>query len=84
MLSEAQLNRRGLLKLMLKMPRLRDRLKELGATNQDFLALCGAFEEASSTLERLERDLQRNQETRHEYAQLCSELESEIRTICER
>ena len=49
MLTEAQLNRRGLLKLMLRMPELRDRLRELSLTDDDFLSLCGAFEDASTT-----------------------------------
>ena len=37
---------------MLKLPVFRGRLQMLSIRNEDFLSLCGAFEEASVTLER--------------------------------
>jgi hypothetical protein len=83
--SETQLNRRGLLKLMLRIPEFRARLQELGATNADFLSLCGAFEDASSTLDHLRRDHARYDETAiSEYEELCDDIESEIKSICTR
>jgi hypothetical protein len=80
--SEAQLNRRGLLKLMLRMPAVRDKLQRLSA-NEEVLALCGAFEDASSTLERLQRDRSDvNLATIIEYEELCRDIEREILEIC--
>jgi hypothetical protein len=84
-LTEAQLNRRGLLKLMLRMPELRDRLRELSLTNDDFLSLCGAFEDASTTLDELRRDRNgRNKSAIFEYEELCRDIETEIKKSCNR
>lgn len=80
--SEAKINRRGLLKLMLRMPAMRDRLQLLSA-NDNVLALCGAFEDASATLERLQRDRTGvNGTTIVEYEQLCRDIEREILELC--
>jgi len=80
--SEAQINRRGLLKLMLRMPTVRDRLQMLSA-NDDVLALCGAFEDASATLERLQRERTGvNLPAIVEYEELCRDIEREIMEIC--
>jgi hypothetical protein len=80
--SEAQINRRGLLKLMLRMPAVRDRLQLLSA-NDDVLALCGAFEDASATLERLQRERTSiNFTAIVEYQELCRDIEREILEIC--
>ena len=80
--SETRLNRRGLLRLMLRMPALRDRLQLLSA-NDDLLALCGAFEDASTTLERLRRERSGvNLTAIVEYEELCHDIEQEILEIC--
>lgn len=82
-MSEARLNRRGLLKLMLKMPALRNRLQALSATNDDVLALCGAFEDASATLDELRRNRNSlNPSAIFEYEELCRDIEREITEIC--
>lgn len=82
-LSEAQLNRRGLLKLMLRMPEVRERLQALSSTNDEVLALCGAFEDASSTLEKLRRDpTDVDLDAILEYEGLCRDIEHEILEIC--
>ena len=56
MSTDSDENHRGLAKLMLKLPVFRGRLQMLSMRNEDFLSLCGAFEEASVTLERLRRE----------------------------
>jgi hypothetical protein len=76
-------NYRGLAKLMLKLPVFRGRLQMLSIRNEDFLSLCGAFEEASVTLDRLRReDGERNRHTIEEYENLCLEVEQEIINMC--
>ncbi|MBL8576469.1 MAG: hypothetical protein JNK47_04530 [Mesorhizobium sp.] len=81
--SEAQLNRRGLLKLMLRMPEMREHLKELSATNESVALLCGAFEDASAILEKLQMNpAEANHSAISEYRLICSEIESEVRSIC--
>ena len=85
MLTEAQLNRRGLLKLMLRMPELRDRLRELSLTDDDFLSLCGAFEDASTTLDELRRDRDgRNKSAIFKYEEKYRDIETEIEKSCNR
>jgi hypothetical protein len=80
--SEAQINRRGLLKLMLRMPAVRDRLQLLSA-DDEVLALCGAFEDASTTLERLQRERSGvNFTVIVEYEELCRDIEREILELC--
>ena len=82
---EIEQNRRGLVKLMLKMPALRGRLQILGATNAGMFSLCGAFEEASATLDRLrkEESLVEPSVVR-EYEALCDDIEREIIEMCGR
>jgi hypothetical protein len=82
-LSEAQANRRGLLRLMLRIPELRERLREVVARDDDALSLCGAFEDASVTLEQLRKDeARKHTEILVEYEDICREIEAEIRMIC--
>jgi len=84
-LSEAQLNRRGLLKLMLRIPELRGRLQELSSRSESLSSLCGAFEDASMTLERLRAVRALPDEAAIlEYEAVCREIEGEIRSICAR
>jgi hypothetical protein len=81
--SETEHNRRGLVKLMLKMPALRGRLQILSATNPGVFGLCGAFEDASSTLERLRKEKSpADRAVVHEYETLCAEIEEEIIELC--
>jgi hypothetical protein len=82
---EARSNRRGLLKLMLRMPALRGRLQTLSAMNDDVMSLCGAFEDATVTLDKLRRDWAGgNRAAIVEYEELCQEIEKEIVEICSR
>ncbi|CAN7675130.1 hypothetical protein [Mesorhizobium sp. LjRoot246] len=77
-------DRRGLIKLMLKMPALRGRLQILSATNPDLLSLCGAFEDASAMLERLRAEKGNgNRAAIAEYEELCVELENDIIRMCQ-
>jgi hypothetical protein len=82
-LSEAQANRRGLLRLMLRIPELRDQLREVVARDDDALSLCGAFEDASVTLEQMRMDeTRRHADILVEYEDICRQIEDEIRMIC--
>ena len=68
---------------MLRMPEVRDRLQALSTSNDEVLALCGAFEDASSTLEKLRRDPAGvNPKAILEYEELCRDIEHEILEIC--
>ena len=83
MSTDSDENYRGLAKLMLKLPVFRGRLQMLSIRNEDFLSLCGAFEEASVTLERLRRENgERNRLTIEEYETICVEVEQEIIKMC--
>jgi hypothetical protein len=85
MSTEAEHNRRGLMKLMLKMPALRGKLQVTSASNADMFSLCGAFEEASSMLDRLRRQGERaSPAVLREYESLCDEIQQEIIDICSR
>lgn len=76
-------NYRGLAKLMLKLPVFRGRLQLLSIRNDDFLSLCGAFEEASAMLDRLRRENgERNRLAIEEYETICLEVEQEIVKMC--
>lgn len=75
--------RRGLLKLMLRMPALRGKLRLLSARDDDFRSLCGAFEEAQMMLERLRGHQSCNDPAEiAEYEQVCSGIENEIISMC--
>jgi hypothetical protein len=79
----AAADRRGLLKLMLKMPALRKQLQLLSAGNEGILSLCGAFDDATDTLERLRRvDPERHHTIILEYENICAEIEQDIVKIC--
>jgi hypothetical protein len=85
MLSEIEHNRRGLVKLMLRLPALRGQLQIVSAKNPCMFSLCGAFEDASSTLDRLRKEKTgENQSVIREYETLCVELEREIIELCDR
>ncbi|HVW58180.1 MAG TPA: hypothetical protein VHC00_21100 [Rhizobiaceae bacterium] len=83
MKTERNYNQQGLLKLMLKMPALRGRLQIVSMRKPEMLNLCGAFEEASLTLERLIRENDPlNRQQIEEYQNICHEIEEEIIAIC--
>ena len=83
MSTETDGNYRGLAKLMLKLPVFRGRLQILSIRNEDFLSLCGAFEEASVTLDRLRRENgERNRHVIEEYENICLEVEQEVIKMC--
>ena len=85
MSTEIEQNRRGLIRLMLRMPALRGRLQILSATNAGMFSLCGAFEEASATLDRLRKEKSRvEQSVIREYETLCEDIEREIIEMCGR
>jgi hypothetical protein len=75
---------RGLWKLMLKLPAIRGQLQMLSARNSTLLSLCDAFDEASSTLDRLRRNGSDDLKLIAEYETLCSDLEGEVIDICMR
>ena len=76
-------DRRGLLKLMLKMPALRGQLQVLSARDEGILGLCGAFDDATDTLERLRlSDPERHRLIILEYENICAEIEQDIIKIC--
>lgn len=82
--SETAHDRRGLLRLMLKMPALRGTLQILSATNPDLLGLCGAYEDASTALERLRKERgNANRAAIAEYEELCTDLETDIIRMCQ-
>ena len=78
---EAARNRKGLMKLMLRMPALRGQLQLLSVRNEDVFNLCGAFDDASVTLERLRKSGE-DQDVILEYENICAEIEREIIEIC--
>lgn len=80
---EPESSKRGLWKLMLRLPALRGQLQMLSARNPSLLGLCGAYEDASSTLDRMRKDpVLHGAILIREYEQLCSEIETEIIEIC--
>lgn len=82
-MESAVYNRRGLIKLMLRLPALRGQLQILTASDAELLNLCGAYEEASATLEKLRaRPTEFLQPQIDEYQTLCEEIENEILSIC--
>jgi len=71
------------MKLMLRLPAVRGQLQLLTARDRDLLNLCGAFEEASSTLDSLRKHPTDDTLPRiAEYEALCDEIEDDILSIC--
>lgn len=73
---------RGLWKLMLRLPALRGQLQILSVRNTDLRSLCDAFDDASSTLSRLYKEVPMNPKMIAEYETVCSEIESEVVELC--
>ncbi|TPM94831.1 MULTISPECIES: hypothetical protein [unclassified Mesorhizobium] len=82
--SERDHDRRGLLRLMIKMPALRGMLQILSATDPHLLGLCGAYEDANVALDRLRKEKgNANRDAIAEYEELCTELETDIIRMCQ-
>lgn len=80
---EVDHNRRGLARLMLRLPALRGQLQLLSARNEEMRNLCGAFDDASTTLERLRRERDdRNASMIAEYEKICADIERDILQMC--
>lgn len=79
----AAAERRGLWRLMLKLPALRGRLQILVVGSESLGNLCEAYEDASVTLERL-RNAQGdiNEAMVKEYEIVCQEIESDVIGYC--
>lgn len=85
MSTELVQNHRGLKRFMLRMPALRDKLQMLSTRKTEFFNLCGAFDEAVTTLERLREGSESPDPLIiAEYESICIDIESEIVRICER
>ena len=83
MYGDTDYGRRGLMKLMMRMPALRGQLQILAVRDEHFLSLCGAFEDASITLEALQSvGSEREASKVSEYERVCSEIEAEVIAIC--
>ncbi len=67
---------------MLKLPAMRGQLQMLSARSSTLVSLCDAFDEASSTLDRLRRNGSTDDKLLLEYESLCSEIENEVIDIC--
>jgi hypothetical protein len=78
-----QAERRGLWKLMLKLPALRGQLQLLTAHSNSLGGLCEAYDDASTTLDRLRsKPSLKNSAMIAEYETICSEIETEVIEIC--
>jgi hypothetical protein len=67
---------------MLKLPALRGQLQMLSGRSSTLLSLCDAFDEASSTLDRLRLESARNGKLIAEYETLCLDIEGEVIDLC--
>lgn len=77
-------DRRGLARLMLKLPVLRGRLQVVCAAKPTVFSLCGAYEDASTMLDRLRNGgVNADQNVLSEYEELCTELENDIIRMCQ-
>jgi len=74
---------RGLLKLMLRLPSLREDLQILWRNDMSLEALCEAYEAATTTFERLSKRSGVGEEgLLEEYRSVCLELESDVQSRC--
>lgn len=74
---------RGLLKLKLRLPSFRGQLQLLWENDMALEALCEAYEDATTTLERLLRKVNAGEEGLvDEYRSVCLDLESDVRNRC--
>lgn len=66
----------------MRFPELRGRIEQFSTVNENLRSLCGAFEDASLMLEKLQRERLQDSAVAAEYHELCGELEHDIRQIC--
>ncbi|WFR98137.1 hypothetical protein PR017_20485 (plasmid) [Rhizobium tumorigenes] len=75
--------KRGLWRLMLRLPALRGRLQILTGRSDSLVDLCEAYEDASFTLDRMLREPgSANAAMIKEYQTICSEIESDVIQYC--
>ncbi len=75
--------RRGLRRLMLKLPAVRGRLHTMTGKSESLGSLCEAYEDASATLDRLRSDVgDANRAMIHEYEIVCAEIEADVIKYC--
>lgn len=75
--------KRGLWRLMLKLPALRGRLQLLEGRSEALSSLCEAFEDASTTLERLQLTPdEEHHALLEEYRTTCAEIENDVIRYC--
>ncbi|RDJ11518.1 hypothetical protein B5K06_14710 [Rhizobium grahamii] len=75
--------RRGLRRLMLKLPAIRGRLQTIGEKSEPLRSLCEAYEDASSTLDRLRSAAgDEDRAMIHEYEIVCAEIEADVIKYC--
>jgi hypothetical protein len=75
-------SKRGLAKLMLKLPSLRDRLQHVVAMNPVLSDLLEAYDEASAMLDRLERQICEDEALLDEYRSICTDIENDMIEQC--
>jgi len=73
---------RGVSRLMLRLPALRDVLRPLAAKSEGLLSLCEAYDDACETLERLRIPKTGDDPMRLEYQTICHEIETDIIEFC--
>ncbi|MFU0507147.1 hypothetical protein [Pseudaminobacter sp. NGMCC 1.201702] len=71
---------RGAKRLMLRLPALRRQIEVL-VSNGEICALCTAFEDATTTLDRLRKEKASTVIIR-DYEQICAEIECEVVALC--
>jgi hypothetical protein len=81
-LSSDRACKRGLSKLMLKLPAVRSQLRQ--ATGEPLQSLAEAYEDATSTLESLRRARNPDNSLSDEYDRLCQDIEAEVLRYCHR
>ena len=69
----------GRVRLAMVLPRHREQLR--GAMNERVCELFEAYALASTTLEKLEREMTRSEHLTHEYRQICLDLQAEVITM---
>lgn len=75
--------KRGLWRLMLKLPALRGQLQLLDGRSEALASLCEAYEDASTALERMLHEPGDNRcPLVEEYLTICVEIESDVIQYC--
>lgn len=74
---------RGMKRLMLRLPAVRQTLPERVRRDEEVQVLCGAFEDAATALHELRKN-SGNQQIIQEYEEICADIEQDIQRICGR